>query len=265
METSFEAFIKRITQRPLPNNPMARVRTLAKELAEGAVEGLWHIEFFTVGFSADELAVVGDGAPLMPEQTNLRRYFFERWVGYAQYPDLFLLARNGYLDIVRSDRFTATFVINKAAFDLVEEAEAADVFISYRRKDSSAFALLVLARLKAEGLNAFLDMTIQPGDNWQTHLKEQIQSRDYFVVLLGKSSLESEVMHQELLWALESGANIIPIWHSGFVYRSAEWAHVPPEIAHTLETTHTIRVLEESALAYNNAIVELLNRFGITP
>lgn len=32
-----------------------------------------------------------------------------------------------------------------------------------------------------------------------------------------------------------------------------------------LNTRHTIRVLEESALAYNNAIVELLNRFGITP
>jgi hypothetical protein len=32
-----------------------------------------------------------------------------------------------------------------------------------------------------------------------------------------------------------------------------------------LRTTHTIRVLEESALGYNNAIVELLNRFGVTP
>ena len=28
---------------------------------------------------------------------------------------------------------------------------------------------------------------------------------------------------------------------------------------------HTIRVLEESAVGYNNALVELLNRFGVTP
>ena len=31
-------FLDKVCQRPLPQNPMARIRTLAKELAEGAVE-----------------------------------------------------------------------------------------------------------------------------------------------------------------------------------------------------------------------------------
>jgi ADP-ribosylglycohydrolase len=52
----------------------------------------------------------------------------------------------------------------------------------------------------------------------------------------------------------------MPIWHNGFVYRPEEWSQLPPEVSRVLGTTHTIRVLEESALAYNNAIVELLNR-----
>ena len=34
-DDKFEAFMQRVMQRPLPNNPMARIRTLAKELAEG--------------------------------------------------------------------------------------------------------------------------------------------------------------------------------------------------------------------------------------
>ena len=69
---------------------------------------------------------------------------------------------------------------------------------------------------------------------------------------------------EEIEWAKAAGAIMLPVWHNGFVYRSSDW-NLPPEIDHILGTTHTIRVLEESALAYNNALVELLNRFGITP
>ena len=35
----FEQFMEKVLKRPLPQNPMARVRTLAKELAEGAQRG----------------------------------------------------------------------------------------------------------------------------------------------------------------------------------------------------------------------------------
>jgi hypothetical protein len=246
----FDAFMQQVTQRVLPNNSMARVRVLAKELAEGAVEGMW-------GYSISTFrGQVNDRQPAL--------YLEERWGD--QLPNLGLLLGSGYIEET-TDSFNqiSGFRLTEKAFDLVEEGEPADVFISYRRKDSSAFALLMLARLKAAGLNAFVDMTIQPGDNWQTHLKEQIQKRDYFVLLLGKESLSSEVLHQELQWALEAGANIMPIWHNGFVYRPEDWSRLPQEVAQVLGTTHTIRVLEESALAYNNAIVELLNRFGITP
>jgi hypothetical protein len=250
MAAELDEFIQRLTHRMLPNNPMSRVRVLAKELAEGAVEGLWGYGISTFRGEVNDLQVA--------------RYLQERW--RDEMPNLGLLIGSGYAQETL-DTFNKIngFRITEKAFDLVEEVEPADVFISYRRKDSSAFALLVLARLKAEGLNAFVDLSIQPGDNWQTHLKEQIQSRDYFVVLLGKDSLSSEVLHQELAWAVQAGANIMPIWHNTFVYRPEDWTQLPPEVARILSTTHTIRVLEESALAYNNAIVELLNRFGITP
>ena len=245
----FDAFMQQVTQRVLPNNSMARVRVLAKELAEGAVGAVWGYSISTFRGEVNDRLVM--------------RYFQERW-GDAL-PNLGLLIGSGYLEegLDTFNKVNAVRITEKA-FDLVEEGEPADVFISYRRKDSSAFALLVLARLKAAGLNAFVDMTIQPGDNWQTHLKEQIQRRDYFVLLLGKESLSSKVLHQEVQWAIDSGAQIMPIWHSGFLYTTGEFS-VPPEIDRVLSTTHTIRVLEESALGYNNAIVELLNRFGITP
>jgi hypothetical protein len=176
-----------------------------------------------------------------------------------QYPNLTLLVSNGYLQADNNDLY-----LTRAAFDLLQEAEPASIFISYKRSESSAFALLVLARLKQAGLEPFLDLALVPGENWSEGLKERIGKYDYLIALLGRETLKSKVVIQEIQWALEAHLNIIPIWHNGFVYKSGEWK-LPPEIDEALSNRHTIRVLEESALAYNNAIVELLNRFGITP
>lgn len=255
---NIQDYIAQVTQRAMPKNPMARVRTLAKELAEGASEELWgttfSIYYGTEGEDADKA--------FSNRSENLDAYLAARW---QRTPPWFsLLEKNGYLTISNQSRFGVDFDISKAAFDLLEEVEPSTAFISYRRADSSAFALLVLARMKAEGLDAFLDLSITPGDNWQTHIKEQVQKRDYLILLLGQDTLSSEVVRQEIEWALDSGATIIPIWHNRFKYQDNHW-NLPPRVHTLLANTHTIRVLEESALAYNNAIVELLNRFGVTP
>jgi hypothetical protein len=88
-------------------------------------------------------------------------------------------------------------------------------------------------------------------------------TRDHLILLLGKQTLRSEVVLEEIEWALQSGTNILPVWHNHYAYRSDEF-NLPEEIDAALQNTHTIRVIEESALGYNNAIIELLNRFGVT-
>jgi len=236
-------FLTKVNGRPLPNNPMARIRTLAKELAEGAAEGVWGASISTFRGSVNEAPV--------------QRYLTERW--HDDFPHLALLINNDYLK-----EGTNELYITKDAFSLLEDVEPASIFISYRREDSSALALLVLARLKAAGLNAFLDLAIQPGRNWRAHIREEIKAREYLILLVGQHTLTSEVVREEIDWALEASATIIPIWHNRFAYKPGE-IDLPPEIDRVLKNTHTIRVLEESALAYNNAIIELLNRFGITP
>jgi hypothetical protein len=245
---AFEKFLARMLERPLPQNPMQRVRTLAKELAEGAASGLWSMYLYTFR------------GQLTGDQDNTLVYLEKRWKD--DYPGLDLLMGNQYLERYKPD--SDTLVISRAAFDLLDEAEPASIFISYKRSESSAFALLVLARLKAEGLNPFIDLSLVPGEDWQKGLKERIQGYDYLIAVLGKETLKSEVCIQELTWAMEAEVNILPVWHNNFVYRSSEWT-LPPPIENLLQNTHTIRVIEESALAYNNAIVELLNRFGVTP
>ncbi|MBZ0286406.1 MAG: toll/interleukin-1 receptor domain-containing protein [Anaerolineae bacterium] len=247
-DPAFDAFLARLLERPLPQNPMQRVRILAKELAEGAAVGHWRMYLYT--FRGE----------LTGDQENTLIYLQKRWGENA--PSLDLLMGNQYLQPYSPN--SDTLVITRQAFDLLDEAEPASIFISYKRSESSAFALLVLARLKAEGLEPFLDLSLVPGEDWQKGLKERIQKFDHLVALLGKETLRSEVCIQELTWAIEADVNILPVWHNGFVYRSSEWT-LPPAIDTLLASTHTIRVIEESALAYNNAIVQLLNRFGVTP
>jgi hypothetical protein len=245
---AFESFMDRLTARPLPQNPMARVRTFAKELAEGAAANLWGTEIYAFRGAVNETA-----------EPHVAAYLTRRWVDGT--PGWHLLLSNGYVTWNNSNAYT----IQKAAFDLLEEVEPASIFISYRRSESSAFALAVLSRLKAAGLEPFLDLALEAGEDWERGLKERIQRYQYLIALLGPTTLQSEVVRQELTWALESKLAIIPVWHSGFVFRAEDWPQITLALHNALSKTHTIRVMEESALGYNNAIVELLNRFGVTP
>src|SRR4051794_8561594 len=111
---------------------MTRVRTLAKELAEGAAEGVW-------GLSITSFRGAVNDAPVIT-------YFDYGWSDSV--PNVGLLVSNGYLSLNSNPHNSsqATLNITKSAFDLLEENEPYSIFISYRRDDSSAFALLVLAR-----------------------------------------------------------------------------------------------------------------------
>jgi hypothetical protein len=241
---TIEEFLNRLSARELPKHPIGRIQALARELAEGAYAGVWPLEIY---------AFRGDVA-----ESSVTQYLDQRWNNES--PGFALLSVMNYLDWNGNNGY----VITKQSFDLIGEAPPADVFISYRRKESSAFALLVLSRLKAAGLNPFLDMSLIPGEAWQQGLKSRIQSNDYLVALIGPGTLASSEVASELLWAVEADVTIIPVWHGGFAF-SAGATLLDPEVERILRTTHTIRVLEESAIGYNNAIVELLNRFGVTP
>lgn len=236
----------KVLKRPLPQNAMTRVRTLAKELAEGAIEEAWGTMLST--------------HPYEDRITDIQIYLRDRWS--EKQPSFTLLISNGYLESNARDAYRIT----EKAFDLVEEVEPTSIFISYKRSESSAFAMFVLTRLKMDGLEPFLDMSLIPGENWHAGLAQRIKEHnyDYLIVLIGQETLKSEICLKEIGWAIEAGLGIIPVWHNKFEYQSAAW-NLPSKIDEILRTTHTIRVLEESASGYNTAIVELLNVFGITP
>jgi len=286
MSDVFEKWLTIVCERSLPAESFARMESFVREIADGAMKGYWSYRTFhrdtrtvmlrdsgsTSGIHPRNLHVTRASAIIQLRQNPLlefdgdnyfiAHYLHRRWE--FEWPDIDLMVINGYL--------SAEYELTKSAFDLARSFRSASVFISYRRVESSAFALLVLARLKLVGLEGFLDLAIQPGENWHAGIRERIQQYDSFVLLLGPTTLKSDIVKQEIQWAIEFGLDILPIWHSGFAYNADDWPELPPDVTRVLGSNHSIlgsnhsiRVLDESALGYNNAIVELLNRYGVTP
>ena len=191
---------------------------------------------------------------------NLEKFFCKRWGNKDLEHTIELLEAHGYLEKGRGE-----YSLTRSAFDLLQETDPYNIFISYRRLDSSALALLVLARLKEHDLVPFVDMALEAGGNWHADLEDRIKGCDYFIILLGEVTLESEMTVKEIGWAVESERMIIPIWHSGFDIKCKKWVDVPANVMSAIQQTNAIIVHDESASGYNMAIVELLNRFGITP
>lgn len=238
-----------------PASPKARWQLLATELAEGMTYGFWA-----------KIEMPNHRRPLDPNTTFAQRsfiehYFIERW--NANPPDFSFLQISGYLVPSAEDGY---FEITKAALDLLDKQlySAIKVFISYSRRESSAFALLIHDRLKEMGVNVFLDMeSLMFGENWQTALENGIKECNYFILLIGPTTLGSNNVLQEIEWAYQYKKRIIPIWHNDFRYNPKWESRVPPLLKPLLSDTHTLVIEKENPSQYDYIMQRLFRYFDI--
>jgi hypothetical protein len=75
-EERLAQFMETVLARPLPQNPMARVRTLAKEMAEGAALSLWNIYLYTFRgqLTLDQETLIG----YLEKRWGTAYFFFSR-------------------------------------------------------------------------------------------------------------------------------------------------------------------------------------------
>jgi hypothetical protein len=256
---------------PSPDATLSeRVELLARALAFGVFIDQWSpkIAVVTEGGVKEIWNSVGHAS----YKAQLNYYLKYSW--YDNYPQIAFLEAFGYVREIGKINWTVMldltiiateYILTPKAFALLEKPSAPpSVFISYRRNDSSALGLLIVARLQAKGIpNPFIDMNIAPGDVWHAQLEEIIKDSKYFISLLGKEPF-SEMVEKEIRWASETPNLIyIPIWHSGYSPEKLQLVH--PDIRDFVASANAIRVKEESAEEYNNAMVQLLNRLGYAP
>ena len=248
MKSELAKFLEECAMTSIPSGEVARVKLLAKELALGVLAGLWKRTL--------------DDVILESRKQYLQRRWDMKYLSNEWHVKAEQLRGYGYLE--EYNTYDGGKLTN-TAFDLLDETEPYNIFISYKRSESSALALLVLARLKEHGLIPFVDMALEAGGNWHAELEDRIKENDYFIILLGKDTLSSPMTLKEIQWALKYGKTIIPVWHSGFELNDDKWTAVDETVKNAIQQTNAIRVTDESASGYNTAIVELLNRFGVTP
>jgi hypothetical protein len=234
-----------------PTDFLVRIQDFARDLAYGVAAGLWENRFY-IG-QRSRLSEMGSSDYFGPVMlwaygTNdpISEFLIKKWD--MREPAFNLLKTMQYVEADGS--------LSEKAFNLLlTPQQPPKIFISYRRVQSSAFALLIEARLRLAGNpNPFLDKKLVPGEEWHARLEETIQNIDTFICVIGPDTLNSRYVLKEIEWAEQRGCRIIPVWHG--------ITELPTDAPATLSTPHAIRVLEESALAYENAMTELLNALG---
>lgn len=251
---------------PIEQGDVAQIKQLARHWALAVHKNLWPPH-------CGARDVIRQNGKVIPRNENFAWYLDSRWLNYDLRNLMHRLEGHGY---VYNNRLT------QSAFNLLLEPGPFDIFVSYKRSESSAFALLVNDKLKSHSLLPFVDMALEAGSNWHADLEQRIKACDFFVILLGHETLASDMTAKEICWAIDAKKTIIPVWHNGFgteddfdlsrsiVQLAANWNDQNlvsriSDVRDIIQRTNAIRVTDESASGYNSAIVELLNRFGITP
>jgi hypothetical protein len=263
-----EITIKELMQIPpfsqaIPTHSLARAKAFVRELAAGAVGDYWLYDFH-VAWDEKGYEWSAWGGP----DTIIGDYVKTKWGDKAPNPEL--LVNLGLMEGGRQTHFDGIFSLHAPSYALIEETPRIPVFISYRNSDSSAFALLLLSRMKAVGLEPFLDLAgLQGGDDWDKMLQTRLTESDTCVCLLGKTSLMSDYVQKEIRIATKRNLRIIPVFHNGFtdadLRQLAAQKDQTAEVAKLLVKSQGITVREEKARDYNSAVIDILNALGVTP
>src|SRR5258705_15850 len=92
--------------------------------------------------------------------------------------------------------------------------EKLKVFISYSRKDSTAFADELVAGLELAGFAPFLDRhDIAAGEDWETRLGGLIAQSDTVVFVISPEAVKSDRCTWEVERTLEQSKRLLPVVH----------------------------------------------------
>jgi hypothetical protein len=133
---------------------------------------------------------------------------------------------------------------------------AAEVFISYSRRDEE-FVLRLVNDLEDRQAFAWIDRAdIVPGDQWRKSIEDGIRACSAFVLVISPDSLRSSNVAEELTFALENGKPILPL-----VYRRAR---VSAELEARLRTYQYLDFTRGGYAQNLLDLVEALAHHGIT-
>ncbi|KAL3269166.1 hypothetical protein HHI36_008249 [Cryptolaemus montrouzieri] len=137
-----------------------------------------------------------------------------------------------------------------------------DVFISYRRSNGSQLASLLKVHLQLRGFSIFIDVERLEAGKFDNNLLQSIQKAKHFLLVLTPSALDrckgdcerKDWVHREIVAALQSQCNIIPITDNAFAWPEPDEL---PEDMRQVCHFNGVRWIHD----YQDACVDKLERF----
>ncbi|XP_046373718.1 NAD(+) hydrolase sarm1-like [Haliotis rufescens] len=163
-----------------------------------------------------------------------------------------------------SSRQNLVMAVGDLASSLGSGLRANDVFLSYRRSNGSQLASLLKVHLQLRGFSVFLDIDRLRAGKFDENLLLSIHLSRNFILILTPNSLDrcigdsnrEDWVHKEIVAALESNCNIVPIM-DGF-----EWPPLDqlPDDMRAVVRFNCVRWVHD----YQDACVDKLETF-LTP
>lgn len=248
--TKVETFLEERSRIPIPSGDTAWVKLLAQELALGVFRELWDRH-------------VNDNRH---ERFARTTFLVKRWSTFYKSRDW-----GGLLEALRAFSYYEEFnsgdggKLTQAAFDLLLTAPSFNVFISYKRSESSMLTLLVNNTLELNGVAPFFDMQLNPTDEWHARLEKRVKESNYVVLLLGPETHCSKYTVREIHWAIKHRIPVVQVWTHGYTFDASDWADIEYlEVAQKLEKEQAVVPIADSAEGYHFAMEKLLNFLGVT-
>ncbi|XP_054289187.1 NAD(+) hydrolase sarm1 isoform X4 [Macrosteles quadrilineatus] len=136
-----------------------------------------------------------------------------------------------------------------------------DVFVSYRRSNGSQLASLLKVHLQLRGFSVFIDVERLEAGKFDNNLLQSIRQAKHFLLVLTPQALErciadsecKDWVHREIVAALQSNCNIIPIIDN---FEWPEPEHLPEDMRAVCHF-NGVRWIHD----YQDACVDKLERF----
>ncbi len=243
--------MKKRLARVVPESEDARLREFATDIAIGESLGAWEK---TIHLIRNQ---VGDEILRWTTEGAIGNYeiwqmLMSKWTA-VNLPDYQEIYNYGYFISLSGEKF------NLSTMALELPTYYADIFISYKRSESSAFALLMESRIKQDtDSTPFLDKELDAGDKWHAKLEEKIAACEIFICLLAPGTLISSQVRREIDLAIaeyeKKRCQIIPVWHKGYDKNKSGM------LDKISDKFQAIVVKEESTAGYDFAVSEISYR-----
>ena len=137
-----------------------------------------------------------------------------------------------------------------------------DAFISYRRENGFLAAKMIRELLKAKGVTAYMDLDELTSGTFDDKLLSAIRDCPFFLLILPRGALDrcceqDDWLTREIVEAVRSGSNIIPVLCDGFAFPK-EWPTGVPDEVKKIASYHGI----EMSYAYVDAMVVTSLKYG---